>query len=394
MPPPPLNPLLGDASDITYTALEPFTPGRIASMLRNEPGAVAGSILLVEGIDVIRPPPKYGTHPWRAMRLLLGDGELSIQTLLAPEVHRYVDSRDLIVGSYIRLETARLQWSNPSATGDADANMVCLIVYDLTLVGWNNRLLSLMAGAEASHVIEEMQEAVSAPSQHGVLDGAGTAGSKPASPVQASEPTLHSPARSKRPSAVEGPTARPQGETAEGGDSDEGEFETMAVPETRPAEKRASGAALPILSTSSAKDPAWLSTDLSKPLKLTPLRSIPNLPYKQNWSVNVLAIVSSITELQPATLPPFSQRQARLAHPSTPKLVHLTVFLDPAEFTPQVGSAVLLLGVKNHRFDGGSLKKYSSDRPRDGGPWWFEDPTHLPWCDVDNLTRWWNLRLP
>ena len=106
-----------------------------------------------------------------------------------------------------------------------------------------------------------------------------------------------------------------------------------------------------------------------------------------------LHTASSLTEVQPATLPPFRQRQARLAHPSTPKLVHLTVFLDPAEFAPQVGSAVLLLGVKNHRFDGGSLKKYSSDRPRDGGPWWLEDPAHLPWCDVDGLTRWWDLRL-
>lgn len=387
MPAPPLSPFLGDAPDITYTALQPFTPGRIADMLRSEPGAVAGSTLLVEGIDVIRPQLKSRPQPWRAVRLLLGDGELSIQALLATEMHRYVDSRDLIVGSYLRLEAARLQWTNPSA-GDADDNMVCLIIHDLTMVGWDNRLLSLMVGAETSHVIEEMQEAVAVPGRQEVLDGPAVAGSKPALPVRTSGTSLHSTAQ-----PVEGAETRPQGETTGDDDSDEGEFETMAVPETRPAENRVGKAALPPSSTSAARDPAWLSTDLSKPLKLTPLRSIPNLPYKQNWSVNVLAIVSSITELQPATLPPFSQRQARLAHPSTPKLVHLTVFLDPAEFTPQVGSAVLLLGVKNHRFDGGSLKKYSSDRPRDGGPWWYEDPKHLPWCDVDSLTRWWDLRL-
>lgn len=388
----PPSPFLGDAPDVTYTAPEPFTPGRIADMLRGEPGAVAGSILLVEGIDIIRAPFRSGTHPWRTVRLLLGDGDLSIQALLATEMHRYVDSRDLIVGSYIRLGTARLQWSNPSA-GDPDDSMVCLIVHDFAMVGWNNKLLSLMVGAEASHVVEEMHEVAVVAGQQEVLDGATAVGSKPTSPARVSETQSRSPARPTRPRTVEGPRARPQGATIDGGDSDDGEFETMAGPETRPAEKRAGTAALATTPASAASDPAWLSTDLSKPLKLTPLRSIPNLPYKQNWSVNVLAIVSSITELQPATLPPFSQRQARLAHPSTPKLVHLTVFLDPADFTPQVGSAVLLLGVKNHRFDGGSLKKYSSDRPRDGGPWWLEDPAHLSWCDVDSLTRWWDLRL-
>ncbi|KAI1488728.1 hypothetical protein F5X96DRAFT_643871, partial [Biscogniauxia mediterranea] len=126
------------------------------------------------------------------------------------------------------------------------------------------------------------------------------------------------------------------------------------------------------------------------PLKLTKLRSIPNLPYKQNWSVNVLAVVSALSDVEPSGLPPYRQRQARLADPSTDKHVLLTVFLDPQGFAPAVGSVVLLLGVKNHRFDGGSLKKYASDRPRaPGESWWFENPAQLPWCDVAGLHRWW-----
>lgn len=138
-------------------------------------------------------------------------------------------------------------------------------------------------------------------------------------------------------------------------------------------------------------------TDPSRPLKLTPLRSIPNLPYKQNWMVNVLAVVVSLSPVEPAHLPPYTQRTARLADPSTSKRVLLTVFLDPEEFTPEVGSVVLLVGVKNHRFDGGCLKKYASDRPRDTGNgnemcrWWLENPRVLEWCagEVDQLVSWW-----
>jgi hypothetical protein len=78
---------------------------------------------------------------------------------------------------------------------------------------------------------------------------------------------------------------------------------------------------------------------------------------------------------------------ARITDPSTAKQVHLTVFLDPDQFNPKVGSAVLLTGVKNHRFDGGSLKKYASDKAL--GKWWFEDPWELAWCDVRGIKDWW-----
>lgn len=127
------------------------------------------------------------------------------------------------------------------------------------------------------------------------------------------------------------------------------------------------------------------------PLKLTTLRLIPHLPYAQNWSVNVLAIVASLSPVEPSHLLPGKQRTARIADPSTAKQVHLTVFLDPDGFTPKVGSAVLLVGVKNHRFDGGSLKKYASDGKRDAGEkrWWFEDPWELEWLDVAGIKNWW-----
>jgi hypothetical protein len=68
--------------------------------------------------------------------------------------------------------------------------------------------------------------------------------------------------------------------------------------------------------------------------------------------------------------------------------VLLNVFLDPDAFTPHVGSTVLLVGVKNHRAEEGSLRKYESDRLRGGRAWWFEDPWEMEWCDVAGLKKW------
>ncbi|KAL2155427.1 hypothetical protein VTH82DRAFT_169 [Thermothelomyces myriococcoides] len=122
----------------------------------------------------------------------------------------------------------------------------------------------------------------------------------------------------------------------------------------------------------------WLPTDATKPVRLTPLSQIPHLPYRQNWMVNVLVVVTSVSDVEPSYIAPsFRQRTARLSDMSTPKQVHLSVYLDPEEFTPAEGSAVLLLGVKNHLFDGGSLRKYVSDRLPRGQSWWVADPGEL-----------------
>jgi hypothetical protein len=136
----------------------------------------------------------------------------------------------------------------------------------------------------------------------------------------------------------------------------------------------------------------WQPTNPFEPLKLTPLSAIPHLPYRQNWMVNVLAVVASLAPVEPSHIgPSYQQRAARLADASTHKRVHLSVYLDPEGFTPRVGGVVLLLGVKNHLFEGGSLRKYVSDRPKGGGSWWVERPERLGWCEgeVERLKGWW-----
>ncbi|KAI1206224.1 uncharacterized protein F4807DRAFT_440392 [Annulohypoxylon truncatum] len=376
-----------EASDITCIAPEPFEPVPLIADILRTGYCVPGSVFLVEGVDSLHTSK---SKRWRAVRLMLGDGELCIQALLSAEMHRYVDQGEVAFGSYVKLERFRIEWKNASSEDgenpstakgkgkgrddrDLGDKMVYLVVEDLALVGWNNTLI------DATDVVDT-DVGVDSPSE---------SQEKPEAIPQSSNAANPSPPNHGALSFDSG-IGIPQ----EIIDADD-DFEVIADASSKATQNRQDIASRSKDQTPPPPPPAtasslpWSSKDPDKPMKLTKLRAIPNLPYKQNWSVNVLAVVSALSDIEPSGLPPYTQRQARLADPSTDKHVLLTVFLDPDRFAPQVGSVVLLLGVKNHRFDGGSLKKYASDRPPDGRAWWYENPGQLGWCDVEGLRRWW-----
>lgn len=262
---------------------------------------------------------------WQAIRLLLSDGELCVQALLTTECHRFVHSNEVYTGCYVKVDTFQVHFEDGS---------IYLVVHDLETIGWNEAYRSM------AQTLTQTQAMT-------------------ATPVRQPAPVVS---------------------TEDLDDSDlEEAFEHFDPP---PPQPQLSPSKQPVVTL--AKD--W--KDYKTPLKLTTLHSIPNLPYSQNWSCNVLAIVTSLSEVESSYLPPYRQRTARIADPSTSKQVHLTVFLDPEQFNPAVGSAVLLTGVKNHRFDGGSLKKYASDKSK--GQWWFENPSYMTWCDVAGILEWWS----
>ncbi|KAI2616355.1 hypothetical protein GGR54DRAFT_243729 [Hypoxylon sp. NC1633] len=382
---PPRPPL--EASDITCIAADPFEPVPLIADILRTGYCVPGSVFLVEGIDSIHTSK---SNRWRAVRLLLGDGELCIQALLSADMHRYVDQGEVAFGSYVRLERFRVQWKDSLTDGggvsstakgkekahgsrDKGDKMVYLVVDDLVLVGWNNTLVDAANSENTQTGNHTLQD------DHNVQPQLQTE----AAPVPAPIPLPEN----------RGATSFDSGVGLHDAADADDDFQVIphaAAKTSRDklglAEKSREKTET---ATATASNLPWSMLDAGKPLKLTKLRAIPNLPYKQNWSVNVLAVVSAISAVEPSGLPPYTQRQARLADPSTDKHVLLTVFLDPEQFAPEVGSVVLLLGVKNHRFDGGSLKKYVSDRPRDGYCWWYEDPVRFAWCDVAGLRRWW-----
>ncbi|KAI1120523.1 hypothetical protein F5Y10DRAFT_258200 [Nemania abortiva] len=370
--------------DITYISSEPFEPKPLIADILRTRFCVPDSIFLVEGVDIAHTSK---SKRWRVIRLLLGDGDLCIQALLSAEMHRFVDHGEICFGSYVKLQQFRVEWkeitkaspgpsqkdSNAAGSSESKEQMVYLVVESLTMVGWNNTLIDPSVTDQADlgpEYVEVEREAREEPPP------------KPKSP----EPEKGTPTDQ---TVVRRPEVKEDWELIDFDD----DFEVMDVSQNKASHNRKEVETAfenheRDTTTSSSSLPRPSNNQL-RPLKLTKLRSIPNLPYKQNWSVNVLCVVSAISDVEPAGIPPYIQRQARLTDPSTEKHVLLTVFLDPRQFNPQVGSVILLFGVKNHRFDGGSLKKYASDKPKPGETWWYENPTQFSYCDVDGLRRWW-----
>ncbi|KAK1772277.1 hypothetical protein QBC33DRAFT_520720 [Phialemonium atrogriseum] len=383
----------------------PFTPKPLIADILRTRYCVPGSVFLVESVDSsIAVGSKY-----RAVRTLLGDGELCIQALLGAEMHGFVDDGQVYAGCYVRIDRFEVRWVNlaggvedveddgaenlagPLRRRRGHEKMVYLLVEDLVTVGWNNAYLGMLKTRQQE--TDPIGRQVNSGANQGAVMGKGehfpgdraernTGAAPSVSEAKPSDPRL--PAKAGDMDSVGVPEP---GNKAPDLD-DVANKHTSELPADRgedPPKQQANAA-----TRTQDVAPHWASDDATKPLKLTSLRAIPSLPYKQNWMVNVLAIVASLSEVEPSHLPPYHQRTARLADPSTNKQVLLTVFLDPDDFNPRVGSVVLILGVKNHRFDGGSLKKYSSDRPKHGRRWWFEEPLELGWCDVAGLRRWWD----
>lgn len=348
---------------------EPFTLVPVISDILRTRYCVPGSMFLVEGIEAA-PVSKSGR--WQAIQLLLGDGELCMQALLNGPLHRFVETGEVSVGCYVRVDKFDMNVTQASNDDGTQESMVYLTVEDLITIGWNDPY-KLMWEAERGEALEELAAEDDLDFEAMELEYT----EKDVEQAQVSDP---------KSDAVEADEEDDEDEAAFEDAFDK--FEALTFPlKSKRTDKGKS-------TSSSVSQPVALPKDWhdhQTPLRLTTLRSIPRLPYAQNWSCNILAIVTSLSPVESSYLPPYRQRVARLADPSTDKQVHLTVFHEPENFEPKIGSAVLLVGVKNHRFDGGSLKKYASDADKTGGKnWWFENPWHLGWCDVDGIKRWWN----
>ncbi|GAO17462.1 uncharacterized protein UV8b_05985 [Ustilaginoidea virens] len=375
---------LPDPAAVTVArGFAPFTLKPLVHDLLRTRYAVPGSIYLVEDVRIA---PLPSNDRWQLIRLLLGDGEFCIQALLTEEMHRFVHTLEITVGCYVRLDDAELQWEKVDGEGGAGPqNMVYLVVKDLRTVGWNRSVQKLHEQQGQRPSPQQQDEAVNAEHEGPVLDktrGKMPMNRTPSPPRAVKTPTKPQSLKRRRQDREDTSQDSKMDDAFQGLDAllfppkKTQKSPLKPAPKPKPKEQPAQPVALP-------RD--WHNPQT--PLKLTTLRAIPSLPYQQNWSCNVLAIVASVSPVESSNLPPYRQRTARITDPSTAKQVHLTVFLDPDKFDPKVGSAVLLTGVKNHRFDGGSLKKYASDRGH--GRWWFEDPWELTWCDVKGIKDWW-----
>ncbi|KAH6688458.1 hypothetical protein F5X68DRAFT_231086 [Plectosphaerella plurivora] len=379
---------------ITFTdPSEPFTPKPLIAELLRTRYCVPDSIFLVEDVALTSLPR---SSRWRVVRLLLGDGELCIQALLQPDMHPFIDAGTVTEGCYVRLGAFSIQHRDIEGDGlGGPKQMIYLVVEDMVPVGWrtiasNTETLeeqaALQDNPEDAAFLEDIPEEVNE-DEIDLIPSSQIEFDDWIDQARQQESYTRTPTKSQRHRHPQ-----PDFDNDDDYDIDADDFEDMLVSPSKTVRRREEAAEVAAISYAN-HPPVALPRDWahpSIPLKLTTLRSIPHLPYKQNWSINALVVISSLDDVQPCPVPPFSMRTARVADPSTDKRILLTVFLDPDGFAPRVGSVVLLVGVKNHLFEGGSLKKYVSDRPtRPDERWWYEEPREFAWCDVEGMQRWW-----
>ncbi|KAJ8112543.1 hypothetical protein ONZ43_g5370 [Nemania bipapillata] len=154
--------------DITYISSEPFEPKPLIADILRTRFCVPDSIFLVEGVDIAHTSK---SKRWRAIRLLLGDGDLCIEALLSAEMHRFVDRGEICFGSYVKLQQFRVEWrevakASSTSPGEQDnavesseksEQIVYLIVESLVMVGWNNTLTEPLLGDDEEMVPDSVE---------------------------------------------------------------------------------------------------------------------------------------------------------------------------------------------------------------------------------------------
>ncbi|KAF4958039.1 hypothetical protein FGADI_2669, partial [Fusarium gaditjirri] len=376
---------------------EPFELRPLVSEILRTKYCVPGSIFLVEGVDRIS---VSRSGRWQVIRLLLGDGAVCIQAILAPDMHRFVTTGDIALGAYVRCEKFDVKWKDVG-----EQSMVMLLVRDLITVGWNETYKALQKKDEPlpEQIPAPVRQAKSAPQPKPAPEAEVKPDpNQPELPTGSPKPALEdymefddvdeaaaeeafdaferlmnttrpkTPQKVPIPQTIESPRKteilpKPQTPTKATlwrKPRTPQKTETLQKPKTPQKAEHSLKPQTPQKMAALQKPNTPQKTEVSRrpqtpqkteinqetstshqaialprdwhdpqtPLKLTTLRQIPHLPYAQNWSCNILAIVSYLSAVEPSSLPPYRQRIARLADPSTSKQVHLTVFLDPEDF--------------------------------------------------------------
>jgi hypothetical protein len=147
--------------NVTFKDGRSFAPKPIIQDILRTKYCIPGSVVLVEGIEIIPvedQKSRYGGRDHVAVRLLLGDGDLCIQALLARVMHSYLNRRGITKGAYVQLEKFELvelelnRKSKDTAKEDwtikmpkrKKSNMVYLVVENLRVVGWSQKYLKNM----------------------------------------------------------------------------------------------------------------------------------------------------------------------------------------------------------------------------------------------------------
>lgn len=127
---------------------------------------------------------------------------------------------------------------------------------------------------------------------------------------------------------------------------------------------------------------------IKRPLSICALDSLTGRNATRNKVHDVFAIVCSVQESvvkPPKNMP--RKRDIRIMDPSTDKRVLVSVFVDPDNFQPAVGTVALFRNLTTHEWDSGMLNVYHDKCA--GRAWFIKDPVEVEGCDVKALKEWW-----
>ncbi|KAL8996060.1 MAG: hypothetical protein Q9169_004336 [Polycauliona sp. 2 TL-2023] len=122
-------------------------------------------------------------------------------------------------------------------------------------------------------------------------------------------------------------------------------------------------------------------------LPTTPLLALTGPNKRRNSRHDVLALIVSISPdtVKGANMPP--KRDFRIMDVSTTKKVLLSVFAEAEDFHPEPGTVALFKHLTTHDYDGGSLNAYAKDCS--GHDWFIPDPPGFENGEVAQLKDCW-----
>ena len=123
--------------------------------------------------------------------------------------------------------------------------------------------------------------------------------------------------------------------------------------------------------------------------RIVPLAAVTGKQKSRNQDVDILAVIAHVDDActKPATMS--LKRDIRVQDPSVDKAVTVSVFMDPVNFYPSVGTVALFRHVTTHDWRTGALNAYPA---RVKGREWFIPNPHCLGLrqEAQDLEKWWH----
>ena len=350
--------------------------------------------LLVDRILVVTLPNADPTKRNEAFKLILTDGEKTIQALLKRRMYTSLLSEQIREGSFVILKEYCL--ARAKRTG-GHGEVIHLVIDDFYSIGEDGR-------SEYGYEEQEDDVATKPDTERGSVRHA-----QPGAKSQVSDDKIP---RNKPPVSLEPVKIYAD---VERGITEENIAEAVRTSSSPSSSQRLREAMKRKWDTSlediDPNDPFRLSkyrkleeekferekqaaeAGAAKPhpntlgIQISLLATITGSSKRYNSRYNVLVLIVSVSPETVKLSRTPARRDLRIMDTSTVKKVSLSVFLDAESFLPEPGTVALFKHLRIQESDGGSLKAYARDC--EGKDWFVPDPVGFEHGEVDLLKDCW-----